>query len=220
MILSDPREAQKSQFVFQLNIYQLSFIISIYLSMHIMRSILILLLVFFSIFANGQQTVVKKTKTITSSNLNWWKFEKDNYFILHPQDWVVDTSGTMGSSFILFAPVENTADQFKENVNLLIQNLEGKNISLNQYVQFSENQIKTMIQNAKIEESKRIKKDSLEYHSVMFTGEQGNYKLRFEQYYFLKAGKSYVLTFTHEQSKNEQYRRLGELMLSSFRIKD
>lgn len=185
-----------------------------------MKKLLLFLFLLPSVLASAQQTVVKKSKTITGTNINWWKFEKENYSILHPQDWVIDTSGTMGSSFILFAPLDNEQDKFKENVNLLIQDLEGKNMDMNQYVSLSENQIKSMIQNSSILESKTVKNDSVQYHKIAFTGEQGAYKLRFEQNYFLQNGKSYVLTFTYEQDKTEEYRRMGELMLSSFRFKD
>jgi len=185
-----------------------------------MKKLLLLLLIFSPLFCFSQQTVVKKSKTIVSTNINWWKFEKENYSILHPQDWVIDTSGTMGSSFILFAPVENEADKFKENLNLLVQDLKGNSIDMNQYVSLSENQIKSMIKNSSILESKAVKNDSVQYHKISFTGEQGTYKLRFEQHYYLHNSKSYVLTFTYEQSKAEEYRRMGELMLSSFRLKD
>lgn len=187
---------------------------------HTMKKLHLLLMILSPVLAFSQQTVVKKSKTIISTNINWWKFEKDNYSILHPQDWTIDTSGTMGSSFILFAPIENEEDKFKENVNLLVQDLQGKNFTMEQYISLSEKQIKSMINNSSILESKTIKNDSAQYHKILFTGEQGTYKLGFEQHYYLMNGKSYVLTFSYERSKAEQYRRMGELMLSSFRLKE
>ncbi|MBK7681894.1 MAG: hypothetical protein IPJ26_05200 [Bacteroidetes bacterium] len=40
----------------------------------------------------------------------------------------------MGTSFIIFSPLENDEDKFKENVNLLMQDLTGQNIDLDKYV--------------------------------------------------------------------------------------
>lgn len=167
-----------------------------------------------------QKTVTTRTKTIVSTDVDWWKFSKENYSILHPQNWTIDTSKTMGSSFILFAPIEGPNDAFKENVNLLVQDFTDKNITLTHYVQHSENQIKTMIKNASILESRRIHAPEGEFHSITFTGQQGMSDLRFEQRYYLRNNKSYVLTFTYERDKIAEYRRVGDLLLSSFKFTD
>jgi hypothetical protein len=185
-----------------------------------MKYLLCLLFLLQTTWSLAQQTVVTHTKKIVSSEVDWWKFSKDDYSILHPQDWTVDTSKTMGSSFILFAPVEGPNDVFKENVNLLIQDFKGKNITLTQYVQYSEEQIRKMIKHSNVLESKRIKAPEGEYHSISFTGEQGNHKLRFEQRYYLRNNKSYVLTFTYEQIKIADYQRIGDLIFSSFKFVD
>jgi hypothetical protein len=61
----------------------------------------------------------------------------------------------MGRSFILFSPISSKQDQFKENDNLLIQDLRVHNLDLDKYVEISEGPIKTMIIDGKSIESKR-----------------------------------------------------------------
>src|ERR1700758_2867940 len=101
-----------------------------------------LLLILFSTNVKSQQ---KET--------GWPSFNQKEYTVKYPADWQLDKSGQSGTSFVLFSPLENKADLFKENVNLLVQDLTGKNIDLTKYTEISEGQINTMMPNSKIIES-------------------------------------------------------------------
>ncbi len=149
----------------------------------------------------------------------WKTLEGDKFEIKYPPNWTVDKSGLMGSSFILFSELSDETDNFKENVNLLIQDLGAYELTLDQYVEISENQIKTLITNGKIISSERMKDGEAEYQKVIYTGKQGIYDLQFEQYYMLIAKKAFVLTFTSEESQFNNYRKVGEKILNSFKIK-
>ena len=125
----------------------------------------------------------------------------------------------MGTSFIVLSALESKDDQFRENVNLLIQDLKGQDIDLEKYTAISEHQIKTMVTNASLIESKTIKKDNGEFHKIIYSGDQGIHHLKFEQYYFIRDNKAYVLTFTAELSKFTTFEKIGETILNSFKLK-
>ncbi|MDG1477069.1 MAG: PsbP-related protein [Vicingaceae bacterium] len=146
---------------------------------------------------------------------NWKSFNKDNYAIKYPGDWELNQSGKLGTSFILFSPLSDEQDQFKENVNLLIQDLTGHNLNLDQYTEVSVNQIKTVLTGAELIESKRIDN----YHNVIYTAKQGSFDLKFEQYYWVKNNKAYVLTLTCEENQFDAFKMVGEKMLNSFLIR-
>ena len=124
----------------------------------------------------------------------------------------------MGTSFILFSPLTSQQDQFKENVNLIIQDLTGYNLDLDKYVEISEGQIKTMITDGKIIESKRITSRTLNYQRVIYTGKQGIFNLKFEQYYWVVGNKAFVLTLTCEETQFDNYQVTGEKVLNSFNL--
>lgn len=149
-----------------------------------------------------------------------WKSISDNtYSINYPDNWVLNTSGQMGSSFILFTPLSSKQDQFRENVNLIIQDLTGHNLDLDKYVALSENQIKTMVTNGEIIESKRITTGNLDYQKVIYTGKQGLFNLKFEQYFWVIGNKAFILTFTCEESQFDNYQATAEKIMNSFKIK-
>jgi len=146
----------------------------------------------------------------------WEKYSTEFYSIDIKSSWEKADSKEFGTEFIFL--IDGISDElnFRENINLLIQNLGEKNIDLDGYVSISEDQIKTMLTNAKIIESSRIKGDTYESHKIIFTGDQGVYKLKFEQRYIIYMNKAYVLTFTSQETNFNRFLSEAEIALSSF----
>ncbi len=156
---------------------------------------------------------------LSQSDIEFKQIIEDDYSISYPNDWELGKSGLMGTSFIVFSPLVSEQDQFRENVNLLIQDLSAYNIDLDMFVEISEGQIKTMIKNGNLLQSERLKKGDQEYQKVIYTGDQGNYKLKFEQYYLVKNNNAYILTLTCETQEFDDYHKIGENILDSFKLK-
>ena len=150
---------------------------------------------------------------------NWKTIDENTYSVQYPENWELNTDKSMGTSFILFTQQTSTDDKFRENVNLIIQNLEGYNLNLDDYVSISEEQINKMVTNGKIIESKRLFKNNSEFQKVIFTGDQGIFNLKFIQYYFIKDEKAFVLTFTSEVTQYEKYKLISDKILASFILK-
>ena len=175
-----------------------------------------LIILSISLSACGQSL---QTNGGTKIENGWKALDEISYSIQYPENWELNKSGQMGMSFILLSKPTSQTDQFRENVNLLIQDLTGKNITLDKYVEISEGQIKTMITNGDLLESKRLNENKSEFQKVIYTGDQGAYKLKTEQYYWVKNEKAYVLTLTCESTQFDKYKETGEKILKSFRIK-
>lgn len=136
--------------------------------------------------------------------------------VKYTTSWTLDTSGAMGSKWIIFSPLENDSDKFRENVNLIIQDMQGHDVSLDQYVEISVSQIKQLFTDGKIYESDRLSNSNGDYQKLIFSATQGTFTLQFEQYYYIRNGKAYTLTLTTELSKFSTYQPIGEQILNSF----
>ena len=147
---------------------------------------------------------------------NWKTINESTYSIQYPDNWELNTEKSMGTSFIIFSEQTSSEDKFRENINLIIQNLEGYNLNLDDYVAISEEQISKMVTNGIIFESKRLNTNNTEFQKVIFTGKQGIFQLKFVQYYFIKDEKAYVLTFTCEEIQYEKYIFITDQILDSF----
>jgi hypothetical protein len=143
---------------------------------------------------------------------------KENYKIQYPNTWTIDTSRKMGAEFFIYSPKENENDKFRENVNFIIQDLNGQNIDLDKYAQITEQQIKDLATDGKIYDSQKIKTAESEYYKMTYGMTQGIFKLKIEQYYFIKDEKAFVITFTSELDKFEAFKSVGEQILNSFKL--
>jgi hypothetical protein len=181
----------------------------------------IILFTFIAILSNTiafGQTTQKVAQVIDAKN--WKTLQATGFSIQYPDSFDLDKSGELGTSFILFSRQTNDIDLFKENINLIIQNLEGQGIDLNKYVKISEDQIKTMVTDGKLLESKRLAdKYRNEYQRVIYTGKQDEYMLKWLQYYWVENKQAYVLTLTCEAQLFERYLPVGEAIMKTFQLK-
>jgi hypothetical protein len=171
----------------------------------------------FLVLLNYNLLISQNEKSIES---NWENLITEKYSISYPSDWFLNQKGDMGTSFFIFTKLESKKDKFTENVNLLIQDLSLKELDLDKYTALSEKQIETLITKSKILESKRIKTDKLEFHKIIYSGDQGLLKLKFVQYYFVSKEKAYVLSFTCESKEFSKYIDKAEKIMNSFKIID
>jgi hypothetical protein len=178
-----------------------------------MKYIIAIISLSISIWGYGQ-TQASKDK------LNFQTIDRGSYSIQYPLAWIIDTSRQFGSDLFLLSANESEMDKFKENVNVMIQNLKGLNLDLDKFVQVSESQVKTYVTNGKVLESKRINQNGLEFHKLIYLGTQGAFSLKTEQYYFIKDEKAFVVTFVAEEDQFDKYIVIAEKMMQSFKIKE
>jgi hypothetical protein len=172
--------------------------------------------IFIGLIACSQSTQKSVEEDVPTG---WRTINESGYIIQYPDSFELNNSGQTGTDFILFSKQTSMKDLFRENVNLIIQDLGGQNIDLDRYVQISEEQIKTLISNANIIESIRIENDNSEFQKIIYSGDMGQYHLQFEQHYRVAKGKAYVLTLTCELIQFKNYREVGEKIMNSFMLK-
>lgn len=152
------------------------------------------------------------------TEVGWKVLNQNNFSIQYPTNWDLDQTGYQGTTFLIVSELTSTEDPFRENVDLIIHDLRGTTIYLDKFVRMTESKLPTILTNYNLIESKRIK-DKSEYHKIIFTGDKGNLKLKFEQYIWIKGIRGYVLTFAAEQTQFDTYKETGEKILNSFKIK-
>lgn len=167
------------------------------------------------------QTPAEEVSTEVQSETpeNWKLLEKPEYAIQYPDSFDLDTSGQMGMRFMLLSKQISEQDVFRENVNLVVQNLPGEGVDLDRYTEISLGQIETMITDVNLLESKKITNKNKSFQRMIYTGKQGQYDLKWQQRYWVENKKAYVLTLTCEVDQYDKYVSIGEEIMNTFRIK-
>lgn len=140
----------------------------------------------------------------------------ENEFSLEHPNWLLDTSGQLGTTLILFSEKEGEKDKFIECVNVIVQDLKGKNIDLEKYKEISENQIKSMITKPKIYESKILDSKNQKYYKIKYAMSQGKLRLIITSVCYFRNDRAYLITFGAEFKKYKFFKPIGEFILNSF----
>jgi len=179
----------------------------------VMKRIQFIIIAFVLISCQGG----KENKPILEKG--WLTLEKENYIINYPETWELRQPGEFGSEFMFFSLLSNHDDQFRENISLIIQNIQNPEMDLDAFVNMSLEQVNTVVTNGEVVFSNRLLKEKNEYHSIEYTGKQGVFDLRFKQYYWVLGAKVYVLTFTGENNQFHNFKGVAEKIMNSFSVK-
>lgn len=167
---------------------------------------------------NTKNGAINKKRLHIPFSKNWKLLNGNGYSIHYPNGWCVDNSLSMGLSFVIYSQPPATNNRFRENVNLMVQNLAGQNMNMDSFVQKSQEQIKTMLKNESILESERIRVNGKEYHKIHYKGNSRGYDLEFLQYYRIQNNKAYILTLTCEATEFRKFVKTAERMMASFTV--
>lgn len=137
---------------------------------------------------------------------------------MYPRSWTVDTTKLFGMDILLLAPKDDSLDDFRENMSIFVQALPEQNYSLSKMGQESEAQIKNIVTDVDIIDSKLNSTASQQYYSLRYNGRQGKFLLTTIQRFYLKDDVGYALTFTIKSGEEAEYVRLAERMFDSFKL--
>ena len=157
--------------------------------------------------------------SLQAKGISWKTYREAGYQVGYPSNWTRDLSGMMGATFILFSPQDSDNDTFKENVNLQITDLGVQGvINLDVFAKAAEDQIEKMITDADVKRSSKISNGQDEYYEIEFTGIQGKLSLHWIQHYRIRGRHAYILTFTSQRDRFDDYRDLAKQILRSFQL--
>ncbi len=123
----------------------------------------------------------------------------------------------MGTLFIAVSPLDDSLDEFRENVNVVGEKL-GQYISLDEYMKISTRNMARVLTIFEKEETGRWRIDAGEVGWIRYTHRQGIYHIRGLATIFLEGNQAFVVTCTAESDRFMKYRGLFKLMSKSFRF--
>jgi len=141
---------------------------------------------------------------------------KEKYSLQYPKSWTLDTSKMFGVDILLRSPKTDSLDDFNENMNLFVQDLHGQNYDLTRMGKQSETQIKNMVTDVQIIESRLDSTSSPQYYVLKYKGRQGKFILTIIQRYYLNDDIGYALTMTIKEGNEQDYITIADKIFNSF----
>ena len=132
--------------------------------------------------------------------------------ISHPKSWTIQEEGK-GVYFL--SPKENSADTMRENINVLVEDISGNTVTLQEYAVSAMEQVKTLSNYEVVSEGKpRI--GTLPAYSIVYTATIDNHSVQFQQAWTVQGKKAYLITLAASPATFPTYTRVFGRMIKSF----
>lgn len=141
-----------------------------------------------------------------------------HYSLKYPTSWTIDTSKMFGADVLFRSPKTDALDGFSENMNVFVQDLHGQHYNLIRMGQESEAQLKNMITDFQVIDSRLDSAASPQHYILQYKGRQGKFLLTILQQYYIKDEIGYALTFTIEGGKENEYIPIANKIFNSFQF--
>jgi serine/threonine-protein kinase len=160
-----------------------------------------------------------KDKNPEVINNNWLIYNSNEFAIQYPDSFELHTSKEMGTLFYLLSKQSSPFDKFRENINLITEDLSEYKIDLKEYIELSEKQLLGIISESDFIDKKLISAHGKEFYRVIYGLSQNSLNLKIMQYIWVKNKKAYVLTYSAEVEQFANYKPTCEAIMDSFIFK-
>ena len=153
----------------------------------------------------------------------YWSLNYENgqygFALKYPAAWsFAETQG--GAAAIFYSPKENALDIFKENVNIVIQDISQNPMTLEKYTETAITQMNDVFgTNMEILVSTQISIDNRPAHQFIFIGKGPDGNLQYQCRWTLVGTTAYQITYTAIASGYERHLAGAERIMGSFRIR-
>lgn len=150
---------------------------------------------------------------------NWKTLSEADFSLKYPADWELDQTGSNNTRFFLKSKVTEMTDDFRENINLLNEDLGGAEISLDEYMELSMENLHRGMPGLNITKNEKMTVKGQEYYQLEYYVSQGGMDLSFEQRFTIANGMVYVLTFSAKKDDLKKFKSIAENIMDSFELK-
>ena len=147
------------------------------------------------------------------------RYNHPQFSVKYPALWTREENKN-GAEVILYSPMENELDLFQENVNVVVQDVDQRVRSLQEYSEMAIMQMKVVFEkNIEIRESAPTYLSGNPAHKLVFIGHGPDGDLEYMVAWTLAKGKAYQITYTSMADSYDKYLPQVEKIFNSLDIK-
>ncbi len=151
------------------------------------------------------------------SQVAWsYFYSPDHGFrIKYPRSW--EKRERIMESIVTFAaPAESPEDPFRENVSLTVQDISGRDLTLQQYSRSMIEHMRAILPVMNMIESSSARMGSYPAHRIVYEFRERNVTMRFYQIWTIRGDQVYIFAYTAIVQSYDQYLPIIKDMIKSF----
>lgn len=163
------------------------------------------------------QPVIGERAVGATSTYVSYNNDKYGFSLKYPIDWVLH-EGYMGTIFIALSPFEDGNDLFQENINVITEDLQGYEFTIEEYLEFTLSELQDMVDNLKVISRGKRHIAGQQGKVIVFSGEQSGFEFQWMQLFFISGTNIYVITYTAQENKYDKHLPTIENIINSIKF--
>ncbi len=165
---------------------------------------------------NNNQT---NTNTVnTNAELTKYSDPQGRFTIGYPTNWTFK-SNSESAVVQITSPKETDDDNFRQNVNLQIEDMSGKTMTVDQYVKSNIDGVKESIKNYREVSSMFFNRNGSRAYEIVYKGKYGDmtYEVQIKQLFTIVNNKAYILTYISKVDERDAFETTANKIFNSFK---
>ncbi len=155
--------------------------------------------------------------SVSTGGLRTYTDTTSGFSIGYPADWDKQ-EGAAGTIVAFLSPAEGASDDFRENLNAAVEALPNSSITLDEYTQAVLGKLPTVITGFNLLDQRSTRLGGDPAHRVHYQGEQGTFKLEWEQVWVVHGKQAFILSYAAERDRYQADLSTAEAMFASFKL--
>jgi hypothetical protein len=142
--------------------------------------------------------------------------EAGGFSLVIPEDWEKQEN-VMGCALTALSPLEGQGDQFRENVNVVVEELPRK-LSLDDYVGLSRQNQEKLMTDFNVEKEADAKIGEIAAKQLVYTHRMGQINAKLLQYVLVEGKKGFAVTCTATPESYDKYVEQFQTIVNSLKV--
>lgn len=154
---------------------------------------------------------------VSCSSFSWDTYtdKANNFSIQYPKEWIKEIRG---NSILFLSPLDGQGDRFKENVNVMLQDLSQQELTLAEYTELTKESVIANLGKQAIVSLKDVTLKGVSAKEFIYKMNLNGNNLKIKQYWFIQNKKAYLFTYTAKPSKFNDYEAVASKIVESFKF--
>lgn len=146
-------------------------------------------------------------------------FSRGGYFsISYPGNWELNTQLVPGIYFQAFSPKEGPNDRYRESVNVVIEDLNGKQVTEQQYIDATKKNLFFNVKDYRLIKAGETMMGSYKAYEIIYTGKLDLYNLKFRAVISFFEKRAFIITYSSDLISYDKFYPETNKIMSSIRL--
>ncbi len=146
-------------------------------------------------------------------------FSRGGYFsISYPGNWELNTQLVPGIYFQAFSPKEGPNDRYRESVNVVIEDLNGKQVSEQQYIDATKKNLFFNVKDYHLIKAGETMMGSYKAYEIIYTGKLDLYNLKFRAVISFFEKRAFIITYSSDLISYDKFYPEANKIMSSIKL--